>query len=173
VNNGAMTRPLTPDQLVELELIKRCKYKYLRLVDQHRFTELNEVMTDNCSASYSDGKYSFDGLEAIIAFLEESMSSNEFLSSHACHHPEIDLTGTDSSGQQTATGIWKLEDQVIVGDYGVNLRGAAFYQDTYVKTVDGWKLSHTGYQRTFEEMWPQSGIDGLSLHANGFTGMRK
>jgi|DEB0MinimDraft_10_1074344.scaffolds.fasta_scaffold00090_24 hypothetical protein len=160
--------PVTPDLLVELELIKRCKYAYLRLVDQHRFDELVDVLTEDCTASYSDGKYAFDDRAGIIAFLHESMGSVEFLSSHACHQPEIDVFDDG-----TATGTWKLEDQVIVGDFSVNLRGAAFYEDRYVKTEAGWRISHTGYSRTFEEMYPQAGVAGLELHANGFTGLRK
>ncbi len=155
--------PLTPELLVEIELIKRLKYKYLRLLDQHRFDEMGEVLTPDCAARYSGGEYSFDGLEAIVAFLKESMSSTKFLSSHGCHHPEIDVTGP-----HTATGVWKLEDQVIVGDFDINLRGAAFYEDEYVKTADGWRISATGYRRACEEMFPRSAIEGLNLTANGF-----
>jgi hypothetical protein len=52
---------LTPDDLVELELIKQLKYKYLRLLDQHEFDEMRDVLTPDVTARYSDGKYSFDG----------------------------------------------------------------------------------------------------------------
>ena len=92
--------PVTPDLLVELELIKRVKYAYLRMIDQHRFDDLHEVMTDDCTAAYSDGEYSFDDLAGIIAFLHENMGRDQFLSSHACHHPEIDIYDDG-----TATGI--------------------------------------------------------------------
>ena len=30
------------------------------------------------------------------------------------------------------------------------LEGAAFYEDRYVRTADGWRIAHTGYRRTFE-----------------------
>lgn len=156
--------PLTPDVLVEVELIKRSKYAYLRLLDQHRFDDLHTVMTDDCTAAYSDGEYSFDDLAGIVAFLHENMGRDQFLSSHACHHPEIDVFADD-----TATGIWKLEDQVIITDFGINLRGAAFYEDRYRKTPDGWKISHTGYRRTFEEMHPQTSLEGLHLKAGEFN----
>ena len=155
--------PVTPDLLVEIEHIKRCKFAYLRLVDQHRFDDLHTVMTDDCSAAYADGVYRFEDLAGIVAFLHENMGRPAFLSSHACHHPEIDVYDDG-----TATGIWKLEDQVIITDFGVNLRGAAFYHDRYVKTDDGWKLCHTGYTRTFEEMHPRTGIEGLDLTSTGF-----
>ena len=69
----------------------------------------------------------------------------------------------------TAIGIWKLEDQVIITDFGVNLRGAAFYEDRYVKTERGWKITHTGYSRTFEEMHPATSIEGLHLKMGEFS----
>ncbi len=152
---------MTPEDLVEIEQIKRLKYRYLRYLDQKLFDEMRDVFTPDATARYSGGHYSFDGVEAIIDFLEESMSSEEFLSSHRCHHPEIDLIGSDR-----ATGIWALEDTVIIADMGVSLRGAAFYSDEYVRTDDGWRISHTGYKRTFEEMHPRGSIEGLSLTAS-------
>jgi hypothetical protein len=156
---------MTLEDLVDLELIRQVKYKYLRVLDQHLFDEMRDVLTEDVQARYSDGKYSFDGVEAVVAFLHESMGSEQFLSSHSVHHPEITL-----NGDGTATGIWKLEDNVIIGDHKINLRGAAFYYDTYVKTDAGWRISETGYKRIYEEMHPQAGIDGLALVADWFTG---
>lgn len=156
---------MTPEDLVEIELIKQLKYRYLRLLDQHEFDEMRTVLTPDATARYSDGKYSFDGADAIIAFLKESMGSEQFLSSHACHHPEITL-----HGDGTASGIWKLEDQVIIGEYDLALRGAAFYYDDYVKTDDGWRIKTTGYRRIYEEMHPRGSIAGLSLVATWFGG---
>ena len=155
---------MTPEDLVEIELIKQLKYKYLRVLDQHEFDEMRSVLTDDVVARYSDGKYSFDGVEAVIDFLKESMGSEKFLSSHAVHHPEITL-----HGDGTASGIWKLEDNVIVGDHDINIHGAAFYYDDYVKTDAGWRITSTGYRRIYEEMYPRSGITGLNLVADWFS----
>lgn len=155
---------MTPEDLVEIELIKQLKYKYLRVLDQHEFDEMRSVLTPDVEARYSDGKYSFDGVEAVIDFLKESMGSEKFLSSHAVHHPEITL-----HGDGTASGIWKLEDTVIVGDYDINLQGAAFYYDDYVKTDEGWRIKKTGYRRIYEEMYPRASVEGLNLVADWFT----
>jgi hypothetical protein len=152
---------MTPEDLVDIELIKRLKYRYLRYLDQKLFDEMRELFTADATARYSGGHYSFDGIEAIIGFLKESMSSESFLSSHRCHHPEIDLIGPDS-----ATGVWALEDTVIISDLDISLRGAAFYSDEYERTADGWRISHTGYKRTFEEMHPRGSIEGLQLTAS-------
>ena len=140
---------MTPEDLVEIEAIKRVKYKYVRCLDQKLWGEIVECFTDDATASYSGGKYSYDGRDAIVEFLVRSMGDESFLSSHRLHHPEIDLTGPAS-----ATGVWALEDVVLVGAYGVTVRGAAFYTDEYVKTEDGWRISSTGYKRSYEEIEP-------------------
>jgi hypothetical protein len=83
------------------------------------------------------------------------------LSSHRCHHPEIDLLGPDE-----ATAIWALEDVVVLTDFGINVQGAAFYTDRYVKRDGEWKILHTGYKRTFEELLPRASVQGLRITAD-------
>lgn len=39
------------------------------------------------------------------------------------------------------------------------LIGAAFYRDTYRRTDDGWKISATGYDRTYEATMSLAGLD--------------
>ena len=45
----------------------------------------------------------------------------------------------------------------------VAIEGAAFYRDRYVRTPEGWRLSHVGYERTFEASWQMSGVPGWNL----------
>jgi hypothetical protein len=66
------------------------------------------------------------------------------LTEHRVTHPEIDVDGDQ------ATGIWYLQDRVIVPDFNFMLYGAGFYHDRYRRTPDGWRISATGYQRTYE-----------------------
>jgi len=136
--------------LHELEAIKRLKYRYMRCLDQKRWDEIRDCFIEDATAAYSGGKYKFDGRDAIVDFFAQAMGSAGFLSSHRVHHPEIDLTGPD-----TATGIWALEDVVVDVDRGITLRGAAFYTDHYVKVGGAWKIKHTGYERTYEEVQPR------------------
>jgi hypothetical protein len=152
---------MTPDDLVEIELIKRLKYRYLRCLDQKLWDVMESCFTPGATARYGGGLYEFDGRDAIMEFLRTSMGATTMLSSHRCHHPEIDLVGPDA-----ATGVWALEDVVILTDLGINVQGAAFYTDRYVKDGDTWLIDHTGYQRTYEELMPRSSIDGLTLTAD-------
>ena len=157
-----MADPLPPlDRLVAVEEIHRLKYRYLRCLDQKRWSELGECLTVDATAAYSGGAYSFTGRDQIVAFVERSMGREDFLSAHRCHHPEIDLLGPDE-----ATGTWALDDTVIIGEFDLLLHGAAFYEDRY-RRVDGvWLISHTGYRRTFEQVVPRSSIEGLALTAS-------
>jgi uncharacterized protein (TIGR02246 family) len=140
---------MIPDDLLELEAIKRLKYRYVRLIDLKRWDELATLFTPDATATYSDGRYSFEGRDAIMAFLVDAMSSNNMLTSHKVHQPEIELRGDE------ATATWALEDVVIHLDYNMRISGAAFYTDNYVKVDGEWLIKHTGYERIYEEMEPR------------------
>lgn len=146
--------------LEALEAIKRLKFKYMRCLDQKRWDEIGDCFTPDATAAYSGGKYAFEGRDAIVGFLEKAMGAETFLSCHRVSHPEIDLDG------DTATGTWALEDTVIETAWGLTIRGAAFYEDRYVKTADGWRIAHTGYKRTYEEIQPRASVEGLKLTAH-------
>ena len=142
---------MTPEDLVEIEAIKRLKYRYARLLDTKDFDALGELFVADATASYSGGQLSYEGREAIIGFLRTVLGSTTMLTSHLVGQPEIELTGP-----RTAEGTWALQDMVIVADQGVEIRGTAFYEDRYVKVGDSWKFMHTGYRRVYEEMGPRS-----------------
>jgi hypothetical protein len=149
---------MTPDDLVELEAIKRLKYRYVRLIDTKAWDELETLFVPGATATYSDGKYSFDGRDAIMDFLRESMASTNMLTSHKVHQPEITLEPPDR-----ASATWALEDVVLHLDHNLRISGAAFYTDRYVKVDDEWKIEHTGYERVYEEMQPRA--DDIKLTA--------
>jgi hypothetical protein len=152
---------MTPEELVEIELIKRVKYAYARCLDLKLWSELLHVFTEDAVAAYSGGGYSFEGRAAIVDFLERSMGAETFHSSHKMHHPEIDLTGP-----LTATGTWALDDVVVETQWGITIRGASFYEDEYVKVAGRWRIKRTGYRRVFEEIQPRGNVEGLRLTAS-------
>jgi hypothetical protein len=152
---------MTPEDLVELELIKRIKYKYLRCLDQKLWDEMAECFVPDATAAYSGGKYSYQGRDAILEFLVKSMGEDSFLSSHRVHHPEIEL-----NSPTTARGVWALDDVVIDTKWEITIRGAAFYTDDYVKQDGVWLIQHTGYKRTYEEIQPRKEVPGLKLTAS-------
>jgi hypothetical protein len=154
---------LTPDDLVEIELIKRVKYAYFRNLDLKQWDDIRELFTDDATASYGGGAYAFAGRDAIVEFFRKAMGRENFLSSHKAHHPEIEITGPD-----TATGVWALEDIVIDLQWELDIHGAAFYEDEYVKVDGEWKIKRTAYKRVFEEISSRAGRPGLTLTASWF-----
>lgn len=150
---------MTPDDLVDIASIKQLKYRYLRLLDLKDWDGLAQCFTVDATASYGGGTFEFDGREAIMDFLRETMGSSTVLTSHKVHHPEVEVTGAS-----TASATWALDDLVLLEDFGVVVRGSAFYRDEYVRLDDGWQISHTGYQRVFEELIPNA--EGRRLTAS-------
>lgn len=142
---------MTPDDLVEIEQIHQLKYRYVRLLDQKCWDELAELFVDDATASYGGGAHQLAGRDAIMSFLRGAMSDTSMITSHKVHQPEIALTGPD-----TATGVWALDDLNILTDEGLDIRGASFYDDRYVKVDGSWRVQHTGYKRVYEEIEPRS-----------------
>ena len=68
-------------------------------------------------------------------------------------HPEIDIDGDE------ATATWYLQDKVIVPEFDFMLIGAGFYHDRYRRTPDGWKISATGYDRTYDATLSLKALD--------------
>jgi bile-acid 7alpha-dehydratase len=132
----------------DIEAIKRLKNKYFRCLDSKLWDEMAECFTEDATTSYTDGKYSFRGVEAIIGFLKKSLGADTVLSMHQGHQPEIDITS-----ETTAKGIWTSEAGLIITDRNVSTREVNFYYDEYVKIGGQWKIKHTGYKRLFEEAW--------------------
>ena len=150
------------DQATEIEAIRQLKYRYFRCLDTKLWDEMRDLFVPDALSSYGGGKYSFEGRDAIIAFLTDSLGSSRITMHHG-HHPEIELTGAD-----TATGIWALEDLVIDTENDVTIRGAAYYRDEYQKVDGQWKIRSTGYERLFEEVESRKDRPSLRLTANRF-----
>ena len=126
---------MTPDDLVEIEAIKRLKYTYLRCLDQKLWDELGECFMPEATAAYSGGKYSYDGRDAIVGFLSGRWARGLPL------EPPLPPPRDRPHRPGTATGVWALEDTVIMG-VGPHVHGAAFYTDTY-RTPDEVGASRT------------------------------
>ena len=135
---------MTLDEFLEIEEIKRLKYKYMRCVDLKLWDDLATVFVPEATVSYSAGHYSYEGRDEILAWLKQGMESDGFHSTHSVHHPEIDLTGPD-----TATGIWKLEDTVVITDHDIVISGAAFYHDRYVKQGAVWRFAERRFSMIY------------------------
>ena len=141
--------------LVVLEEIKQLKYRYLRTLDLKRWDEFEATFVPEATGDYGEG-LRFRSREEIVAFMRDSLGP-QMITLHQCHHPEISVDG------DRATGRWYLEDKVLMPEHRLILEGAAFYEDRYVRNVDGWRIEHTGYQRTYEMTTSMDDQPGLTL----------
>jgi hypothetical protein len=143
--------------------IERLKYRYLRTLDCKEWDEFAGTLTDGATAGYGD-RLSFTGRDAIVEFMRTTLTP-AIITVHHVHHPELDVDG------DTATGIWALDDTVVVTEHRLILRGAAFYEDRYERGGDGaWRIAHTGYRRTYEAMLSLDDVPSWTLTANRWTG---
>lgn len=132
-----------------LEAIRQVKYRYFRALDCNEWELFASCLTEDCSAAYSDGKLCLEGRDAIVDFMRQNMSGADFLSMHHGHHPEITLISDTE-----ANGVWYLEDTIISLVRKTRLYGAAIYEDSYRLEGGEWRISKTGYRRTFEFIEP-------------------
>ncbi len=145
----------------DIDDIKRVKYRYLRALDTKHWDEFADTLTEDIVGDYGSSlgeEHRFSDRDSLVAFMRDAMPAN-VLTEHRVTHPEIDVNGDE------ATGIWYLQDRVIVPDFNFMLYGAAFYHDQYRRTPDGWKISKTGYERTYEVNLSTESITGFKAKA--------
>jgi len=150
--------------LAALEEIHRLKYRYLRCVDLKLWDEIADVFTPGATVDYGTlalgQPVRLTGRDEIVAFLRGKLGPG-IITVHSAGQPEIDIDGDQASG------TWSFEDTVIATGYRVLIKGAAFYQDRYARGGDGWwRISHTGYVRTYEVMMSLDDAPSLKLTAN-------
>ena len=122
--------------------IENLKYRYLRALDTKDWTTFASTLTEDATGNYGES-LSFGNRDELVGYMEANVGP-AVITEHRVTHPEIEISG------DTARGRWYLQDRVIVAEFSFMLIGAAFYDDTSRRTEDGWRISSTGYDRTYE-----------------------
>jgi hypothetical protein len=142
-------------ELAVLEEIRQLKYRYLRTLDLKLWDEFEQTFVPEATGDYGEG-LTFADRSALVGYLRENLGPT-LVTMHHCHHPEISVDG------DAAAGRWYLEDKVISVEHRFVLEGAAFYEDRYVRTPEGWRILHTGYRRTYEATYSLDDLPGYRL----------
>jgi len=146
-------------RLEEIEALKQLKYRYWRCLDLKQWSELRELFVADATVSYGSGRYEFQGIEAIMKFLTESLAEERGAKTiHHGHHPEIELTSAT-----TARASWALYNYMYNVQQNRAIRIGAYYHDECVKVGERWKLKHVGYQSLFQEEWKRDDIPSVQL----------
>ncbi|MBJ8344035.1 nuclear transport factor 2 family protein [Antrihabitans sp. YC2-6] len=139
--------------------ISRLKYRYLRTLDTKSWDEFSDTLVPKATATYGVD-LQFESRDALVDFMRNTLGPH-VITEHHCDHPEINVEG------DTATGTWYLADTVLIPEHNMVLRGAAFYSDSYVLCDDGeWRISHTGYERTYEVVVKTTDLPSFKLTFN-------
>ncbi|MET0457516.1 MAG: nuclear transport factor 2 family protein [Mycobacterium sp.] len=139
----------------DIDDIKQVKYRYLRALDTKHWDEFADTLTEDIIGDYGESlgeEHHFTDRESLVDFMRTAMPA-DVITEHRVTHPEIDVTGDE------ATGIWYLQDKVIVPKFDFMLIGAGFYRDRYRRTADGWRISATGYDRTYDASMSTSALN--------------
>ena len=145
-----------PSVADDIAAITRLKYRYLRTLDTKRWDEFAETLTPDVTGTYG-ASLDFENRDTLVEFMRSSLGTDVIITEHHAGHPEIDVDG------DTATGRWYLQDRVIAASMNFMLFGAAFYDDTYRRTPEGWRICRTGYQRTYEATLSLADVPSFSL----------
>jgi hypothetical protein len=139
----------------DIQAIKQVKYRYLRGLDTKHWDEFADTLTEDVAGDYGPslgGELHFTNRADLVNHMRSALGP-DIITEHRVAHPEITVNGDEASGS------WYLQDRVIVAQFNFMLIGAAFYRDRYRRTADGWRISATGYDRTYEATMSLAGND--------------
>ena len=143
------------EYLADVAAIELLKYRYLRGLDTKHWDVFADTLTDDVKGDYGSSigeEYHFTNRDELVEFMRSSLGPG-VITEHRVTHPEITITGDEASG------IWYLQDRVIVAEFNFMLIGAGFYHDSYRRTANGWRISATGYDRTYDATMSLANLD--------------
>ncbi|MCP5395237.1 MAG: nuclear transport factor 2 family protein [Sphingomonadaceae bacterium] len=158
----------TLQQLSDFEDIRTLKHRYFRGIDTADWELVRGLMCKDVTVDYKGGGYRVmtNGVEETMLMLANAFPSNS-LAMHHGHMPEITLTGDD-----TAEGIWYLEDVFISLERNDHTFGTAIYRDRYRREGGSWKIAHTEYERVIEIVYPRDEAGQIHSHMLARTGLK-
>ena len=137
-------------RLLDIEEIKRLKYRYFRCFDTADVDGIRDVFHPDVTLSVVGGVYKFklEGREAYLKMVREGAHA-EMITQHQGHHPEIDVISPEE-----ATGIWYLQDSVWEFRRKMHITGTAFYRERYLKVDGAWTIKDIEFERIHEIVDP-------------------
>lgn len=142
----------TIEQLNDIEDIKQLKARYCRLIDQKKWSELeNDFVTDAVieiagAPGGADDTQRFTSVREFSDGLQKLMGP--LISVHQVHAPEIEVLD-----EQNARGTWAVADRLVfpAGCPLKILQGWGIYQETYKKNFGRWQFASVRLERLLVE----------------------
>jgi uncharacterized protein (TIGR02246 family) len=132
--------------LMDIEAIKQLKHAYFRCIDTGNFEELAGLFSEDVIVHFKGGNYEWklQGRDEYVKSVSQAFH-REAVGHHNGHHPEIQILGDDE-----ATGIWYLADNMWMLAHKFLASGTALYWDRYRKQDGRWTIAETRYERIYE-----------------------
>jgi 3-hydroxyisobutyrate dehydrogenase-like beta-hydroxyacid dehydrogenase len=135
-------RPLTVQQLWDIECIHQLKARYFRFLDSQSWGEFAGLFTDDCRHYLPDGSGTIEN-DAYVPMLQATLVPG--VTTHHGHPPEIRLLSATE-----AEATWPMFDyvQVTPSSGPIAIQGYGHYLETYRKCPDGrWRISSKHNER--------------------------
>ena len=107
-------------KLKQIEAIRQLKYRYLRCLDCKLWDEMREVFSDDAVSHYDHGRYFFEGPDAIIGSLRDTLDRPGVISLHQV-----------SLARRYCTRVLALRDGELIYDGPSAALTASFLQQLY------------------------------------------
>jgi SnoaL-like domain len=122
----------------DLQRLHHLKARYFRSVDTKDWIALREVFADDIVVydhvdEPTDRDIRYRDADSFVEFIRTGMLGK--ISVHHGHMPELRRIDDD-----TASGIWSMEDLVQDQATGKGIRGLGHYHERYIRTGGGWKI---------------------------------
>lgn len=134
------------ERLEAREALRELRYEYARRLDDEAWEQWVDLFVPDAECDY-EGWGAVQGHDELYAFAAETVADAFEYTAHVMHHPQLSVDGDE------AEGTWYVEIHYALSD-GVGGWRQGQYEDTYVRTPDGWKfetVSHTFFaRRTFD-----------------------
>lgn len=124
--------------LEDLDAIRSLKAHYLACCDGKDPAGMRGCFADGPVAIDYGVVGKFDQADAVVEIFRQVGCHPHMVEMHHGVNPRITLTG-----QGKAEGLWGLHYQLINTNENTLTQLGAYYEDAYVKTPAGWKISAT------------------------------
>ena len=145
----------------DIDEIQRVKYRYLRALDTKHWDEFADTLTEDVVGDYGSSlgkEHHFTDRDSLVEFMRDAMPAN---SSPSTGSPIPRSTSTAT--RRRASGTCKTASS---SRSSTSCSSApAFYHDRYRRTADGWRISATGYARTYDATLSTHSITNFKVKA--------
>lgn len=129
------------DANVDIREIRRLKGRYINCLNLKDWQGLADVLAENATVSYEDGKTNYQGRDAIIDYLRNGLET--LTAFHTATNGAIAL-----DGPHHAHGVWDLRFTWDDPWDNTSMHGRGVYSDRYVKLNDVWVIEFSGFATT-------------------------